>query len=545
MVGINDIVINANIRKQLGGIERTVRAFEETAARLATGRRVNSALDNPQNFFAARGLNDQAADFNRRIDQIVQNLQVLNTASKGIEGIGKLIDQGEAIVRESLRKLQAGEVDNALVEVIADSSPPALRTQILSKNPVAYFPLDGATADNLSTTIGTGRPNANNTGPNGPNPVVGQFFGGVTTGAPPLYTNGGTASADFDGATGRVDIADNTLINNSTQTARTIELVFNADDIVSRQTLYEEGGPVNGFNIYVFNNRVHVTGTDAGDWGRNSPAGPNNINAPINVGETYHVALRFDGAAGRFEGFLNGTSIGFVNVPTANFPSHNNDIAIGRTRQAAHFDDILVNGNGNNFNGRISDVAIYNDPLTDADILAHATSLEATTTTNFANKEYDAIRDAITELAEDSDYLGINLLTDEDMLTAFNPDRTTALKTEGQDLTAKGLGLQRFEFGSEENIQIILDQISAARIKVREFSGTVQNDIVVLQTREDFTKNLINTFTKGSDDLTLADMNEEGAKQLATNTRLQVATETLTNASRQAAAIGNLLSANV
>lgn len=527
----NDIVLGATLRENVNVIKRTTKAFETVSARLATGKIVNSAIDNPQNFFAAKALDNRSDDFNRRLDQIGQAINLIREAAIGTEALEKFLDQGEAIVLDSLEKFQAGAIDGALFDVEINTSPPSLQSQILDAAPDVYYPLNdagGGTAADLGTGGGV---NAN-------------YNGGIGIGAP-LYSNGGTSSVDFNGTNARVDINDSPLINTATHAERTIELVFNADDILTRQTLYEEGGPVNGFNMYVFNNQVHVTGTDQGAWGRNSPAGANNINAPIVAGQTYHLTLRFDQPNNRFEGFLDGVSMGFVPVANAIFPSHSNDIAIGRTRQDAHFDDILASGDGEYFNGRISDVAIYNRALSDSEILSHATSLESSTTIRTENKDYNKLRSQIDQLVLDASYRGINLLNDEDTEVLFNEDGSTGIELNGEDFTTDGLGLLNLEFDSEDNMRQILDSITKARARVRAFGSTLQTKITVLQTREDFTQKLINNHNTGSDDLAVADQNEEGANLLALQTRLSLATTSLSIGAQNNRAIGNLISTGI
>ena len=67
---------------------------------------------------------------------------------------------------------------------------------------------------------------------------------------------------------------------------------------------------------------------------------------------------------------------------------------------------------------------------------------------------------------------------------------------------------------------------------VRNFGSTLANDLSVIQARETFTKGIINTLTEGSDKLTVADQNEEGAKLLALQTRQSLGVTALSLASQ-------------
>ena len=77
------------------------------------------------------------------------------------------------------------------------------------------------------------------------------------------------------------------------------------------------------------------------------------------------------------------------------------------------------------------------------------------------------------------------------------------------------------------------------------FGSTLQTKITVLQTREDFTQKLINNHNTGSDDLTVADQNEEGANLLTLQTRLSLATTSLSIGAQNNRAIGNLISTGI
>lgn len=522
----SDIVLTGATKSTVLSLQRTERQLDATTLRLATGRKVNSALDNPQNFFAALNLNNNASDHNRLIDGIGQSARTIEEALIGVEAIERLINQGEAIVLDAKEKLLVGAENPAVFREEINTSPASLSQQILAANPAVYYRLND------------GGPTADDSGFGGG--VNATYAGGVTTGAPALYANGGTNSASFNGTNGRVAVSDSPLINTTILTQKTVELVFNANDNLSRQVLYEEGGPTNSVNIYINNGRLHITGRDQNNWGPSTPLGPTNLSIPINAGETYHVAFVFSQAENRFEGYVNGVSIGAVSVGNQSFPSHSNNIGIGGVEQDAWFDDILANGNGFYFDGRISDVAIYTNNLTDAQILDHAESLNTTTSERFLHEDFNEILDQITRLAIDAQYRGINLLKNDDLTTFFNPENTSKLVTEGVDFTSDGLGIQRFDFNDIDDIDEILESLLRAREEVRDYGRTLVNDLSIIQTRNIYTLAHINTLSSGSEDLTVADQNEEGAKLLASQTRQQLGVTSLSLASQSAQSVLNL-----
>jgi len=81
-------------------------------------------------------------------------------------------------------------------------------------------------------------------------------------------------------------------------------------------------------------------------------------------------------------------------------------------------------------------------------------------------------------------------------------------------------------------IQFSLDQVDAALTTVRAQASTFGTNLSIIQTRQDFTNNLINTLKEGSDSLTLADTNQEGANLLALQTTQQLGIQSLSLASQ-------------
>lgn len=235
---------------------------------------------------------------------------------------------------------------------IAPVSGNLLATTINSLNPDAYW--------DLNETSGTTADNQGGLGAS----VDGTIIGGATLNAGALYTNGGN-SIDFDGVNDGISIPDSTGINNGTFPARSMELVFNADDVTTRQVLFEEGGTTNGLTIYLDGGNLYITGEDDGDWA------DANINASVSTGTTYHVAFVFSQADNSFTGYLDGTAIGSVTVNNAAFPSHTADIGIGYAPDGLQFHDGEDGGGGYHFDGRISDVAIYNSVLSASEIQKH------------------------------------------------------------------------------------------------------------------------------------------------------------------------------
>lgn len=513
------ILLNSAFTNNLLAIKNAERTVETISARLATGLKVNSALDDPQNFFAARALNYHGVDLSRLLDGIGSSIRTIQEAVTGIEGVSKLLDQGEAVALQVLEDIRSGKIPPAPAPV---ATVPPLNTQILASNPVGYWRLNepaGATAANTGSIGAAGNAAYQNT---------------PTLGASALYGDG-DISTSFNGTNEGVLIPNHAQFNLATYNARSVELVFNANTVAGRQVLYEEGATVNSFSIYIDNGNLYVNGRDQGAWG------PVNISAPVVAGQTYHVTFTFDRPNGVFRGYLNGTEIG--NAPVnATFPSHSGNIGIGFMNNAAWFHDGSQSGNGFYFNGRISDVAVHNTVLAPTVIADHAASVAGVTAIPAVeNEEFNKILDQITQLVTDAHYRGIHLLKGDDLTTYFNVKNTHSIKTEGVDFTAQGLGIKYTGFDDETQIEEILETIRAARTTVRGYGNTLVNNLNVIKIREEFTRGSITTMLAGAQDLIQADQNEEGANMLAASTRLQLATTSLSIASDINASVLNFI----
>jgi len=128
------VVLSASVRQNLLSLQSTADLLATTQSRLSTGRKVNSALDNPTNFFTAQGLDNRASDIGNLLDGIGNGVQVLQAANTGITSLQKLVDSAKSIANQVLQ------------------SP----TSYYTKSTVTSTAITGATANNL---LGTGYTN--------------------------------------------------------------------------------------------------------------------------------------------------------------------------------------------------------------------------------------------------------------------------------------------------------------------------------------------------------------------------------------------------
>src|ERR1700680_2813419 len=100
---MSGIVLSAPVRQNLLSLQSTADLLATTQERLSTGKKVNTALDNPTNFFTAQGLDNRASDINNLLDGINNGVQVLQAANTGITSLQKLIDSAKSIATQALQ----------------------------------------------------------------------------------------------------------------------------------------------------------------------------------------------------------------------------------------------------------------------------------------------------------------------------------------------------------------------------------------------------------------------------------------------------------
>jgi flagellin-like hook-associated protein FlgL len=108
---MGDITINSAVRANLQTLQSTAQLMAQTQNRLATGLKVSSALDNPQSYFTAAGLNARATDLGALQDSMSLGVQTLKAADEGIKSIQKLVNQARSVANQAL---QAKTTDTTL-----------------------------------------------------------------------------------------------------------------------------------------------------------------------------------------------------------------------------------------------------------------------------------------------------------------------------------------------------------------------------------------------------------------------------------------------
>ena len=97
----SDISLSKAVRSNLLSLQNTATMMAKTQERLATGNKVNSALDNPTNFFTASALNSRAGDLNQLMDGMANGIQTLEAADNGLTSITKTLESMQSTLRQA------------------------------------------------------------------------------------------------------------------------------------------------------------------------------------------------------------------------------------------------------------------------------------------------------------------------------------------------------------------------------------------------------------------------------------------------------------
>ena len=123
----NQISLTAGTRQNLLLLQQTASSLSNTQLRLSTGNKVNSALDGPQQFFAAKSLNQRAGDLDNLKDNIGQAISTLKAGDQGITNIQDLLDQAKGLTTQALSSLGTDSNSVALRNNLANQYNSLLR----------------------------------------------------------------------------------------------------------------------------------------------------------------------------------------------------------------------------------------------------------------------------------------------------------------------------------------------------------------------------------------------------------------------------------
>lgn len=169
--------------------------------------------------------------------------------------------------------------------------------------------------------------------------------------------------------------------------------------------------------------------------------------------------------------------------------------------------------------------------------------------------QFNTLSKQVNNLSNDASYQGLNLInSSQTSLKIQFSDKSTATLTiagvntnmstlkmgalAGTFTASQAASVLAAQAWSTVSTQVsaldsVIQSMDSAITGIRSNTKTLGTNVALLQTRLDFTKNYVNALTEGSDKLTLADLNEEGANLVALHTRQQLGIQALSFAGQQ------------
>jgi flagellin len=529
-IKMSSITLTASVRQNLLSLQSTADLLATTQGRLSSGKKVNSALDNPTNFFTAQSLDARASDISNLLDSIGNGVQVLQAANTGITSLNKLVDTAKSI---------AGQVLQAPAGYSAKSN-------------VSSVAIPGATADNLNPGVNSqvvGSVVNNNLGTPAPITAATKLLTAAasdTLAATPtgvLTVNGKTITFSAAQTTSTTDSAGNVTLGTGAGSTLAISDVLAAFDSITGTTV---PSTVSGGKLQIStgtNSDLVISGTGTSLTSLGLSAGTTTLatalgGLTLTIGATgggVPTSITFgNGTAGTVKSLsdLNAalaannlqasvSTAGVINIVTTNDAASATIGTIGGTAAGA----------GKPFNGLVAAPAVKD--VSSQNIRAGLIS------------QYNNIITQITTTAQDASFNGINLLNGDDLKLTFNETGKSTLTLKGVTFNAAGLGLGALTAGTDfldsASANKALAALSSASSTLRAQASALGSNLSIVQVRQDFSKNLINVLQSGSSNLTLADTNEEAANSQALSTRQSIAVSALSLANQSQQSVLQLL----
>jgi flagellin-like hook-associated protein FlgL len=116
----NDVQLTAGIRNNLLLLQLTSEKIDRTQQRLATGNKINNAIDGAVAFFSSKGLNRRADDLSQLKDSIGQSISTIKAADTGVTAIEGMLDQAKGLITSAYGSLGKDKASVELRKSLSD-----------------------------------------------------------------------------------------------------------------------------------------------------------------------------------------------------------------------------------------------------------------------------------------------------------------------------------------------------------------------------------------------------------------------------------------
>jgi flagellin len=519
---MSGITLSASVRQNLLSLQSTASLLATTQNDLATGNKVNSALDNPTNYFTAQSLNNRASDIGNLLDSIGNGVQVLQAANTGITSLQSLVASAQSIANQVLQS-PTGYTTKSNVTSVALTN--ATATDLLGASATSVTgsavteDTSGATNAITATTLLSGTATTSSI----------DLHSSITTGDT-LVVNGTTFTFNTSSTTSGTSIG----------IGDTLAHLLTAIDAVAGGTSSVANGAI---TVGAGSNGLTLSGTALAKLGL-STTGDGLAGQTLTVGATgggTATNITFGFGQGQVSSLnaLN-TSLAANNLQAT--IDSNGKINITTTNDAASSTIGTISGSAATTSG----AAFYNTATTSAfAAIAPVADPNSQASRSALVSQYNNVLAQINTTAQDSSFNGVNLLNGDTLKLTFNETGKSTLSITGVTFNDAGLGLSTLAAGTDfldnASANKALTSLSNASTTLRSEASTLGSNLSIVQIRQDFNKNLIDVLQTGSSNLTLADTNQLAADSQALSTRQSIAVSALALANQSQASVLQLL----
>jgi len=534
---MSGIVLSASVRQNLLSLQSTASLLATTQNDLATGNKVNSALDNPTNYFTAQGLNNRASDISNLLDAIGNGVQVLQAANTGITSLQSLVDSAKSIANQVLQ------------------SPVGYST----KSNVISTAIAGANANNLlgtsqnSTVTGSTIKNDNSSSVD--ITTATQLVGTAGSSSNDLataITSGSTLTIDgktITFSTGQTTITsdgnnDYTIGIGPGSTLTVGNVLSTIDAITGAST----ASTVNGSGQIVLSTgttqNLVISGTGNALTELGIAATTTNLTPPALSGQTLTIGATGGGIATNITFGTATGEISTLNQLNTALAANNLQATIDTTGRI----NITTSNDAASYTiGAIGGSAAIGSTTPFYNLMAAAPVVDPNSQSQRASlvAQYNNVLAQINTTAQDASFNGVNLLNGDTLKLVFNETGKSTLNITGVVFNTTGLGLTTLAAGTDfldnSSANKAIASLNSASTTLRSDASSLGSNLSIVQIRQDFNKSLINVLQTGSSNLTLADTNEEAANSQALSTRQSIAVSALPLANQSQASVLQLL----
>ena len=485
---MSDVSLTASIRRALLQLQKTHAQIDTNQQRLASGKKVSAAIDDPVSFYQSKKLYENANSLSNYKDNIDQGISTLKASVQGLDSYNDILKQikGLAEQAKNASTTQQASLQAAATTLLAQAKNLLYDTSLNGTN-LIYQTRRGVNFNGSSDYVLPGRTN-------------------IAAGSDKSFTF----------ATWVNTTSDSWLISNTDVSA----LRISGGKALLQLFMNSSTG------TYVSGN----TNVADGNWHRVV-----GVHDGVNNLDSIYVDGKLDGTPLTNTSTL-GANVGFNTGGARSSGSQNTDPSV---------DDMQYWNNGAwNASDAAYDYATGNTPDGRAGTSLLANQLDTRLQFSEGSGTTTANLGTAGGMAPIVNQTGTFWTGASSASQPFSSVLTVQLSdansytVQGVDMSPEALGIN-LSFQTA-NLNATIASLGSAISQVNAQMTRFSNDFSLLQTRLNYTKTYVNTLQEAGDKLTLADLNEEAANSLALNTRQQLGVNSLSLAAQMQQAILSL-----